>query len=86
MLSLHINFFRQKLIEEIKEHWLLFECFWVAISLHIALFPVLWVAGWALPWPKAPIITTVIEYELDKSTLNFKPKGVIDYTDPKANR
>lgn len=64
---------------------MLFECFFVAISLHVVLIPVLWIMGWALPWPKSPIITTIIEYELDKSTLNFKPKEVTDYRDPKLN-
>ena len=85
MLSTHIDFFRQKLIEGAQEHWLLVECFFVGLSVHVAFIPILWVIGWALPWPKAPVITTVIEYELDKSGLIFKPKQVTDYLDPKLN-
>jgi hypothetical protein len=86
MLSVDINFFRQKIIEAAKEHCLLFECILVAISLHIALIPILWVGSWALPWPKSPVITTIIEYELDKTTLRYKPKWLTDYRDPQLNR
>jgi hypothetical protein len=85
MLSVHINFLRQKIVEQIKEHWLLFECLLVALSLHIVFIPVVWSLGWALPWPQPPIFTTIIEYELDQATLNYKPRGVTNYRDPKLN-
>ena len=85
MLSTHTNFFQQKLTEAVQEHWLLVECFFVALSLHVVLIPILWVISWTLPWPRSPVVTTVIEYELDKSDLIFKPKQVNDYIDPKLN-
>jgi hypothetical protein len=85
MLLVHTSFIRQKLTEQIKEHRLLFECFFVAISLHIALIPIIWIMSWALPWPKSPVFTVTIEYELDKLTHSFKPKELSEYRDPKLN-
>ena len=48
----------------VHEYAPLMEAFWVAISAHILLFPVVWCIGWALPWPKSPEILTIIEYDL----------------------
>ena len=64
----------------------LLEAVLVAISLQIALLPILWFIGWALPWPKPPIFTTIIEYELDNSQPGFKPKDIYEYRDPKLNQ
>lgn len=86
MFSAHIKLLRQKLIEKATDYKLLVQCFLVALSLHVILLPVLWVIGWALPWPKNPVITTIIEYELDNSSLTLKPKHVIDFHDPKLNQ
>lgn len=49
----------------LREQMILIESFWVAISFHVLLFPLIWFAGWTLPWPKPPTITTVIEFNLE---------------------
>ncbi len=77
------NFWKEQLKTWLENSKLLAQACLVAISLQIALFPILWFIGWALPWPKSPIITTIIEYELDNS--NFKPKDIYKYRDPKLN-
>ncbi len=54
-----------KRIEDwITEHVPLFEATCVAVSAHILAFPIFWMMGWAMPWPKSPEITTIIEYDL----------------------
>ena len=65
-----------------------FEAFFVALSLHVAFFPMMWIAGWALPWPKAPIVTTIIEYDLRGWTGGKMPraKRVFDIMDPDLNK
>ncbi|HEY9679157.1 MAG TPA: hypothetical protein V6C76_14205 [Drouetiella sp.] len=62
----------------------LFEAFWVAVSIHVVMLPVLWVIGWALPWPKPPVITTIVEWDL--RNWPPKPKKVFDYRDPTLNK
>lgn len=42
----------------------LIEAFWVAVSFHVLLFPVLWIMGWALPWPHPVSKTTIVEIDL----------------------
>jgi hypothetical protein len=42
----------------------LMEAFWVAFTFQVLLFPVLWIMGWALPWPHAMSKTTVVEIDL----------------------
>jgi hypothetical protein len=54
--------------------------------MHVVFFPLLWIAGWALPWPRAPIITTIVEYDLRNWPNLAKPKKIINYTDPDLNR
>lgn len=54
-----------KIVAWIKEQTALLEAFWVAISFHVLLFPLIWFIGWALPWPKPPVITTVIEINIE---------------------
>lgn len=46
------------------EYTPLFEAASVAVSAHILAFPIVWFVGWALPWPKGPEITTIIEFDL----------------------
>ena len=73
----------------IDEHWTLVQAFFVALSLHVAFFPVMWIAGWALPWPKAPIFTTIIEYDLRGWTgwpKMPKAKKIFDIMDPDVNK
>ena len=69
----------------ISEQRTLFEAFWVAVSIHIIMFPVMWFMGWALPWPKPPVVTTVIEYDLQTWLKSGKAKKVFEYRDPALN-
>jgi hypothetical protein len=72
----------------IKEYGTLFQAFCVALSLHVAFLPVMWIAGWALPWPRVPIITTIMEYDLRGWTDGRmpKPKRIFDIMDPDLNK
>ncbi len=70
----------------LKGQTLLFEAFLVAISIHVLLLPVLWVAGWLLPFPKGPVITTVVEIDLRYWPLSAKQKSWTEYRDPKNNQ
>ena len=74
----------EKIVSWLGEQRTLFEAFLVAVSLHVLLLPVLWFAGWVLPWPKSPIITTIIEFDL--RNWPPKPKKVFDYRDPALNK
>jgi hypothetical protein len=64
----------------------LLEAFCVAASLHVLLFPVLWAAGWMLPWPKSPVSVTVIEIDLQKWLKEGKPGKIIHVRPPELNR
>jgi hypothetical protein len=55
---------KAKILQLVDNHMSLVEAFCVALALHVVFFPVMWIAGWALPWPKVPIYTTIIEYDL----------------------
>jgi hypothetical protein len=79
-----ITFWQEKVMATVLDYMSLFQACLIAISLLVALFPVLWFIGWALPWPKSPIFTTIIEYDLD-TTLMFKPKHIYTVKDPKLN-
>ena len=63
----------------------LVEPFCLALTLHVLMFPIIWALGWVLPWPKSPVITTVVEFELQSQTHEFKPKKVIDIRPPELN-
>jgi hypothetical protein len=65
---------------------LLIEAFFVALSIHVLLFPVLWVMGWALPWPKSPVIQTIIEYDLRNWPAVNKPKRIFNVRPPELNQ
>lgn len=54
----------------------LVEAFFVAVTFHVLLIPVIWFMGWALPWPKTPVITTVIEIDLTDWPRVAKPGKV----------
>jgi hypothetical protein len=80
---------KAKILQIIDEHWTLGEAFFVALSLHVVFFPVMWIAGWALPWPKVPIYTTIMEYDLRGWTgwPNMpKPKKIFEIADPDVNK
>ncbi len=70
----------------LKEQLPLLDCFLVAVALHVILVPIIWIAGWALPWPKPPVITTVVEYDLRGWPSVAKPKKVIEFIDPDRNK
>ena len=54
----------------------LIEAFWVAVTFHVLVFPLIWFVGWALPWPKPPIITTVIEINLENWPNEARPEKI----------
>ena len=62
------------------------QAFLVALSLHVIMLPVLWIIGWALPWPESDPITTVIEYDLRGWPNVAKPKRVFDYYDSEKSK
>jgi hypothetical protein len=66
----------------LREQTPLFEAFCIALSLHVIALPVIWFLGWALPWPKAPTVTTVVEYDLGNWPNVAKPKKIFDIRDP----
>ncbi len=66
---------RTELKDFAKEKTPLFQAFWVALSFHVVLLPIMWIMGWALPWPKPPKVTMVIEYDLSDWP-RMKPKSV----------
>ena len=77
---------RNLLVIVAKEQIPLVEAFCLALALHVVLFPTLWFLGWALPWPKSPVITTVIEIDLQEWLHHGKPGKVIDIRDPALNK
>jgi len=64
----------------------LFEACLVALSIHVIALPVIWFVGWALPWPKTPIFTTVVEYDLSNYLRTGKPEKILQYADPDLNK
>ncbi len=80
-----VKHWQERIKSRLLDYKTLFQACLVAISLQVILLPILWLIGWALPWPKPPIFTTIIEYDLDTSQLGFKPKAVYEYKDPKLN-
>ena len=76
------NLIRHVAIEQVP----LMEAFCLALAFHVVLFPVIWFMGWALPWPKSPVITTVIEIDLEKWFKEGKPERVFDIRDPVLNK
>jgi len=76
----------RKTFDWVKDQKVLLDAFLVALSFHVVMLPVLWAAGWALPWPKPPVVTTIIEFDLDQWMKNGKPKKVIEFRDPELNQ
>jgi len=64
----------------------LMEALCIATTFHVLMFPVVWTMGWALPWPKSPVTTTVIEIDLRNWPREAKPDKVFNYRDPKLNQ
>ena len=62
------------------------ESFCIATSLHVLFFPVIWVAGWALPWPKSPVSKTIIEIDLSNWPNEAKTGKVLHVRPPELNK
>ena len=75
---------KSKILSWVGEAVPLVEAVLVAVSIHVVMLPVLWFIGWALPWPKPPVITTIIEYDL--GNWPPKPEKIIDFRDPELNK
>lgn len=60
----------------INEYTPLAEAFCIAVSLHVLFFPMMWFAGWALPWPKGPSFTTIIEINLENWPEDASPERI----------
>jgi hypothetical protein len=75
-----------KTFDFVKDQKVLVDAFLVAVSFHVVMFPVLWTAGWALPWPKPPVVTTLIDYDLQEWIKTRKPKNIIEFRDPALNQ
>lgn len=70
-----------------REQVPLVEAFFVAVSIHVVAFPVIWCVGWALPWPKSPVITHIIEFDISGWPAKpAKPERVFEFRDPKLNQ
>ena len=70
--------FKDKFHLWFKEQLPLAEALCVAVTFHVLGFPVMWFIGWALPWPGAPVIMTVIEINLEKWPKEAKTEKVTD--------
>jgi hypothetical protein len=77
---------RGRLVAWLREQVPLFEAFFVAISFHVLLFPIIWFAGWALPWPKSPRITTVIEINLENWPNEATPEKIEEIYEMKMHK
>jgi hypothetical protein len=60
----------------LNDQRVLIEAFWVAVTFHVLIFPLVWFVGWALPWPKPPMITTVIEINLENWPNEARPTKI----------
>ena len=56
---------RGKALAWMQDKGTLIEALCLAASLHVLAFPLIWFMGWALPLPKSPVYTTVIEINLE---------------------
>ena len=79
---------KTKAFSWLREQVPLMEAFFVAVSIHVVLFPTMWFIGWALPWPKPPVVTVIFEYDLQQWAKNpsVPPKRIIDIRDPRRNQ
>jgi hypothetical protein len=66
----------ERLLAWFRDQTVLIEAFWVAVTFHVLLFPLIWFIGWALPWPKSPMITTVVEINLENWPEDAKPERI----------
>jgi len=76
----------QKLGDWLRAQAILLEAFLVAVSLHVLVLPIIWTAGWLLPFPKGPVITTVVDIDLRYWPFSAKQKSLIDIREPRNNQ
>jgi hypothetical protein len=81
---------KQTIVAGFRQQKMLGETFCIALALHVFAFPMIWCMGWALPFPKSPVTTTVIIFDLQKwakeeGRLGKLPK-VVDIREPERNR
>lgn len=61
-----------------SEQSILLEAFWVAVTCHFLFFPMLWTIGWLFPWPKPPVVTTIVEINLENWPESASTESVVD--------
>lgn len=66
-----------KALEWLQEQVPLAEALCIAAAAHVLAFPVIWFVGWALPWPKSPVYTTVIEFNLEHWPEDARPRRIM---------
>ena len=81
-----VNISREMVVFWMKDQIPLVDCLLIALSMHVILLPIMWILSWALPWPKPPVITTIVEYDLRYWPKVAKPKKVYEVIDPDLNK
>ncbi len=76
---------KRLVVTTVVDHFPLIDAFCIATALHVLLLPVIWCLGWGLPWPKSPVITSVIEIDLQDWPNMAKSKKLYEFRDPKLN-
>lgn len=72
---------RSKVLDWCSDQVPLFEALCVALGFHVLAFPFMWFVGWALPWPKPPVFTTIIEINLQNWPNEAVPEKIKQYLD-----
>ena len=75
-----------RLSDMLVDQKILFASILVALTFHVLMFPVVWFIGWALPWPKSSVVTTIVDFDLQQWLKSGKPKRVIEFRDPALNK
>ncbi|MBY0358191.1 MAG: hypothetical protein K2W82_09340 [Candidatus Obscuribacterales bacterium] len=68
----------RKVSDWAQDQRILFDAICLALSIHVLALPFFWFIGWALPWPKSPIITTIIEINLENWPNEAIPEKITD--------
>jgi hypothetical protein len=84
--SLTIQVIAGRFVEWLRDQSTLIEAFFVAVSFHVLLFPLMWFAGWTLPWPKPPSITTVIELNIENWPKEARPVKIEELYDVEMSK
>lgn len=68
---------KEKAVSWLMEQIPLAEALCIAGTVHVLAFPLIWFIGWALPWPKPPVYTTVIEINLENWPEDARPERIM---------